>query len=255
MAALEQQLEHALDLVRERLDGSAGEQIQRFLSRYYAGLAPDDLKQCASEDLYGGALSHWRFAESRLPGAANVRVYNPELEQHGWQTKHSVVEVVCEDMPFLVDSVRMALNRAGLTTHLVIHPVLRVRRDADGRLAEVLDWHIESEGTTLEAVMRFEVDRQVDIQTLKRIETDVRQTLHDVCAAVEDWPQMRAQLIHALDSWSQTPPPCDAETLSSASAFIQWLADNNFTLLGSQRTRALDTGDALQWDCAAGLGV
>jgi glutamate dehydrogenase len=255
MGAVQQQLEQALELVREHHDGLASVRIQRFFSCYYAGLAPDDLESRSCEDLYGGALSHWRLVESRLPGAPRVRVYNPEVQRHGWHSAHSVVDVVCEDMPFLVDSVRMALNRAGLTTHLVIHPVLRVRRDVDNRLAEVLDWHLESDGTTLEAIMRFEVDRQVEAQTLKRIETDVLHTLLDVYAAVEDWPQMRAHLVRALDSWAQSPPPCGVGAVAWASAFIQWLADDNFTLLGTQHTGALRAHGTARWKRAAGLGI
>ena len=124
---MQQQLEQALEFARARLDGAAATQLGRFMTWYYAGLGAEDLSDCSADDLYGGALSHWRFSEARAPREVKLRVYNPELEQHGWQTHHSVVEVVCDDMPFLVDSVRMALNRLGLTIHLIIHPVLRVR--------------------------------------------------------------------------------------------------------------------------------
>ena len=53
-----------------------------------------------------------------LPGRAGmpkVRVYNPEFEQHGWRTGHTVVEVVTDDMPFLVDSTTMELSGHGPT--------------------------------------------------------------------------------------------------------------------------------------------
>ena len=76
-------------------------------------------------------------ARSGGRASAKLRVYNPKLEQHGWQSTHTVVEIVNDDMPFLVDSVGMELNRHGLGIHLIIHPVVAVRRDAHGRLLDL----------------------------------------------------------------------------------------------------------------------
>ena len=84
-------------------------------------------------DLYGAALSHWNFARKREPGYARVRVFNPTIEEHGWQSTHTLIEIVNDDMPFLVDSVTMEVNRHGLTLHLIIHPIVAVLRDKDGR--------------------------------------------------------------------------------------------------------------------------
>ena len=75
----------------------------------------------------------------RAPGEAKVNVYNPEPDRDGWESPHTVIEVVSEDMPFIVDSVTMDLARGSYGIDLVIHPVVRVRRDADGQLLEVLE--------------------------------------------------------------------------------------------------------------------
>ena len=70
--------------------------------------------------------------------STKIRVYNPQFETHGWQSTHTAVEIVTDDKPFLIDSVAMELNRRGFGVHLVIHPVMNVRRDDAGRLLEVL---------------------------------------------------------------------------------------------------------------------
>ncbi len=88
-------------------------------------------------DLYGAALGLWRFARARSAGEPRVRVYNPTLEEHGWQSTHTVVEIVNDDMPFLVDSVSMALNRRRLAIHLILHPVIAIRRNDEGEVVEV----------------------------------------------------------------------------------------------------------------------
>src|ERR671910_411781 len=132
-------LERVADRLRHKLDDPLATHAETFVHHYYRAVPPADLIERDPLDLYGAALAHLRFGEHRQPGQAKVRVYNPQIEQHGWQSTHTVVEVVTDDMPFLVDSVSMALNRLGLLIHLTIHPVVPVRRGAGGTLEAVLD--------------------------------------------------------------------------------------------------------------------
>ena len=77
----------------------------------------------------------WRTSPSRArsrPGQPKIRVYNPRVEEHGWTSPHTVIEVVNDDMPFLVDSVTMEVNRQGYTLHLFNHPIFATKRDAGG---------------------------------------------------------------------------------------------------------------------------
>ena len=123
-----QLIERVTELMRERLPEPSVDMAQAFVRHYYAWVATEDLLERAPEDLYGAALSHWNLSRQRRPGIPIIRVYNPSFEEHGWQCTHTVVEIVTDDMPFLVDSMTMELNRHGLTVHQVIHPVLRVTR-------------------------------------------------------------------------------------------------------------------------------
>src|SRR5205807_10654003 len=100
---------------------------------------PGGLADRSPLDLYGAALAHWNLAATRASGAAKVKVYNPDFEQNGWSSPHTVIEIVSDDMPFLVDSVTMELGRQGYAIDLVIHPVIRVRRDPEGQLLEVVE--------------------------------------------------------------------------------------------------------------------
>jgi len=125
-------------LASERLGGGELDAALSFIALYYAGVSQEDLAERRPDDLYGAAVAHLNLARRRAPGEAKVRVYNPEIEQHGWQSTHTIVEIVTDDLPFLVDSVRMVLNARGYTSHLVIHPVLRVRRGDKGSLEAVL---------------------------------------------------------------------------------------------------------------------
>src|SRR5688572_26781245 len=108
-----------------------------FARLYYAEVDPDELGARSPDDLQGAAAAQLAFGRTFCPGKARIRAYNPVREQHGWQSSHTVIEIVNDDMPFLVDSVTMEVNRQGLTLHLVIHPVLRSRRNAGGQLLAV----------------------------------------------------------------------------------------------------------------------
>ena len=113
-------------------------------------------------DVYGAAASHYRLATRRPKGSVEVRVHTPTVEENGWTCGHTVVEVVTDDMPFLVDSVTNELTRQDRAIHVVIHPQLLVRRDITGKLLEIL---INAERTqrtttqTLRVIHREEVDR------------------------------------------------------------------------------------------------
>ena len=119
-------LSGAVARLHDKLDKHQADLGETFLRHYYRSVAPVDLVDRDALDLYGAALAHLRFSEQREPGKAKVRVYNPQIEQHGWQSTHTTIEIVTDDMPFLVDSITMAINRLGLIIHLVIHPVLPV---------------------------------------------------------------------------------------------------------------------------------
>ncbi len=122
---------------RGSLAAPQAELAEAFARLYYAGADLTELAERDVNDLMGAALAHVNFGRRFAGGAARVRVFNPKLEEHGWQSTHTAVQIVSGDMPFLVDSTTMAINRLGLALHLVVHPVLRVMRDAKGMLQGV----------------------------------------------------------------------------------------------------------------------
>ena len=78
-------------------------------------------------------LSHLMFARRRRRTAL-VRVFNPTLREHGYVSPHTVIEMVNDDMPFLVDSISLALTERSLTLHFLTHPIFAVTRDGSGNL-------------------------------------------------------------------------------------------------------------------------
>src|SRR5215218_7767856 len=172
--------------VREHLDGDDADLAEAFTRQLYRWVASEDIAERDPLDLYGLAVGHFNFARERAPGTPKVRAYNPRFEEHGWQSTHTAVEIVTDDMPFLIDSVSMELNRRGCGVHLIIHPVLTVRRDAAGRLVEILTpGEAVEEGAIGESVIHAEVARQSDTERLTELEGHLQRVIGEVRCAVE----------------------------------------------------------------------
>jgi glutamate dehydrogenase len=212
--------------VRECIDRAEADQVERFVRRYYEHVAPEDIVGRRDLDLTGAALAHWGLMRVRMPGEIKVHVYSPNMEEHGWECPHTVVETVVDDMPFLVDSVSMELIRHETAIHLVIRPILDVQRDDEGRLLAV-----DSGEGRPESLIHVEIDRQTDSAVLEQLRDDLLRVLGDVRAAVEDWPAMRRRAgeIEAELAESRLPGP---EEAAEARELLAWMEEGHFIFLG-----------------------
>ncbi len=226
-----ERVDGVVELVRGKTTPDQRETLASFVRMYFDQVEPEELAERQVADLYGAALSHWSFARRREPGHARVRVFNPTLAEHGWQSTHTVIEIVNDDMPFLVDSVTMEVNRHGLTLHLIIHPLVAVNRDADGALRGLAG----ESGGVHESFIHVEVDRIPEAPRLEALAADVTRVLRDVRSAVADWPAMRQRMLDIVEDHQQHAPPLAAEELAEGQDFLRWLDDNHFTFLGCRR--------------------
>ncbi|OPG02234.1 NAD-glutamate dehydrogenase [Streptomyces sp. GKU 895] len=238
------------------------ESVLAFLQRYYLHTAPEDLTDRDPVDVFGAALSHYRLAENRPQGTANVRVLTPTVEENGWACSHSIVEVVTDDMPFLVDSVTNELTRQGRGIHVVIHPQVVVRRDLTGQLIEVLPKRPAGDRGELphdahtESWIHVEIDRETDRADLKQITADLLRVLSDVREAVEDWEKMRDAALRIAEDLPAEPTAGDLpeQEVEEARELLRWLAADHFTFLG-YREYQLREDDSLAAVPGTGLGI
>ena len=249
-------LDAVVALINQR--NPAGEQasLVTFARGYFQRVDPEDLVSRNVEDLYGALLSHWQFARSREAGRAKVRVLNPGAGEHGWSSRHTVVEIVNDDMPFLVDSSTMEVNHQGMTLHLIVHPIFAVQRDASGTL-QTLESRDKKTDAPRESFMHIEVDRVADPAVRAELCEGLERVLADVRAAVVDWKSMVAQLRAVIEEIDSQPPPLASEELAESRAFLQWLTEDHLLLLGYRRhdLATVDGEDALRLIAGSGLGV
>ncbi|MGB0747221.1 MAG: NAD-glutamate dehydrogenase [Magnetospiraceae bacterium] len=235
-------------MVKDKLGAKRAAMPSTFIQQFYSTVAPEDLETMPPESLFGAGLSLWRFFGQRSPGEPQIRVHNPTVEEHGWQSDHTVVEVINDDMPFLVDSVNAALTSLDLGVYMIIHPVLAVRRTEKGKLKEILGEDADAPG---ESVLHFQITAQSGEARLAEIENKIRAVLTDVRAAVDDWPEMCDKLTAVIDTFKAPTELMDKPTVAEVKEFLQWVLDDHFTLLGYRQHSFKGHKDAV----GPGLGI
>ena len=251
----DERIEAVLALAAARLSAGHRSAVEVFGREYLRQLDADDLTERSAEDLWGAVLSHWQFGAQRVPGKPKIRVFSPSVVDNGWGSRHSIIEIVNDDMPFLVDSTIMEVKRQGLTLHLVVHPIFAVQRDADGHLAELATR--DGFQALRESWMSIEIDRLVDAEQRTALVTGLETVLADVRRAVQDWQPMVNQMQSVIRELEATPATVPADQRAESRAFLTWLADEHLTFLGYRLHNlvAYEGQPALQRVAGSGLGV
>ena len=235
--------------------GTRNELPQRFMRGYFHGVAEEDLAERTPKHLAKAALAHLAFGARRPPGRSLVRVFNPEEDADGVQSAHTLVLTVTDDMPFLVDSLGMAFARAELAVHLIVHPVLQVRRDRRGQLLDI--GGNGAQAAHPESWQLYEIDRITDAAQIARLQHDIESTLADVRLAVNDWRAMRARVREVITRLESDPPPLPPAEVQEARHLLDWMEAQHFVFLGYRHYR-LERGrseDRLVADPRSGLGI
>jgi glutamate dehydrogenase len=185
---------------------------------------------------------------TRRPGTPAIRV-RPALPPR----PGTVIEIVNDDMPFLLDSVMGEIQARGLPVHLALHPILTVDRDADGRLRTIAPPGAAGDGKAGRESYIVVLSAPLNQAAADELAATLGDILGEVRLAVEDWRAMRARLAAAIDGLSGP----DADEADEARAFLRWIGDDHFTFLGMRELR-LD-GDAAQGELVtvpgSGLGL
>lgn len=231
----DQIIESVISRIKQRMSPEQALICTDFVFQFYSTVALEDLNELEVEDLYGAAINFWSFIMYRAPNETKIHIYNPEFERHGWQTTHTVVEIITEDMPFLVDSIRVVMNRMNLISHLVIHVGgLCLQRDVkDHHIVGVLPENSpKAPGVSIETPIFIQIDRQTDPNTLAKLHEEIEKTIQDNRAVTEDWQTMRKKVRESIKELDVGAAARDADDIQESKALIHWLEDHHFTFLG-----------------------
>jgi glutamate dehydrogenase len=214
-----------------------------FIEAFYAHILPADLALFSIEERDRIASSIWNLGLSRFPGEAVMRIFNPSRAIDGWTVDHTVIEIVNDDMPFLVDSVTGVLQKRGLSVHIVLHPVIPILRDGMGKAYGVMS--ADAEGGRDESFMHIQIDHCTS-EEAKLLEDEVRATLDDVRAAVADWGAMLDRVQEAIgDINGASGKAVSGGDVEELNAFLRWMIDDNFTFLGYRELNLEEKDDTI----------
>jgi glutamate dehydrogenase len=205
----------------------AAARLRAFIAAFYEHAPPADVSERSAPDLCAGALALWHFAARRQPGEARVRVYNPVAATDGWTSPHTIVEIVNDDMPFLVDSIAAAINERGGEMRLAIHPVVSILRDGAGDLVDFGG----AAGAT-ESWMQIAITRERGAMARAALVEALRRVLDDVRAAVSDWGSLQAEIAQIADRVEASAAPASSAEIHETADFLRWINDEHFVLLG-----------------------
>jgi glutamate dehydrogenase len=233
---LEEPLPNAERLVAEAVALAGDDHTTAALVDRFWRFAPDEeLVGFTPEEMYEAALAHRELAAVRLPGQLQLAISPPDKEE-----PRTVLQIVTDDMPFLVDSVAALLTAHELEVHLLVHPLIVVRREPLGALAQV-EADVEPDdaidGDIVESWIRIEIDPIRDAAAREQLHNEVRRVLTDVRDAVEDWPRMRQRALVIADELaaargSETKLPVPDKDVTDSIELLKWLAHDHFTFLG-----------------------
>ncbi|RRS01926.1 NAD-glutamate dehydrogenase [Glycomyces terrestris] len=229
-----------------RLAGS-DESLARLVELYWSLVSDDDLVGRSAQQLLETTAHHRRMAETRAPGQVCLEIDCPDDAEGPDAASSTRVDLVCDDSPFLVDSLTGLFNRHGIDIAVFVHPIVPVRRDEDGTLQEA-----PAPGGRAESWMHIEVQRLADAEDVRRLEAEIEVVLADVAACVADWQAMRGKALEIAEDLDRAasgaegtiPLPVPPKDIDDTVELLRWLADDKFTFLGFRQYRLTGEGDA-----------
>ncbi len=251
-------LKNVAQLIKKKVPQDTADLVAQFATLLYSNISSFDLSDRNDSDMYGATLSLWSSLNEHTDNEPVIHVFNPSVSRNGWKSSHTIIEIIVKDMPFLVDSIRIALNRLGLSPHLMLNSPLKMVRDKNGNITKIassVDTKIKA--TSEETIFFIEIDRQSNQKDLNNIKNELLSVVEDITLTVNDWQPMLKQFNSVIADVKKGKLPGSKEDKVDTVEFLTWLASNNFTLMGyrSYHVNAVKGDIKLEADTESSLGL
>jgi glutamate dehydrogenase len=251
-------LSNVVELIRQKVPSETAPLVEQFSNLLYKNISTLDLAHRNDSDMYGATLSLWNSLNDHQDNTPIIKVFNPQVSKNGWKSSHTIIEIIIRDMPFLVDSIRIALSRLGVTPHLMLNSPIKLVRDKSHNITQLsTSSDKKMKSTSIETVFFIEIDRQSEQDVLDNIASELHSVVNDIDITVDDWQLMQNRLSEVIADTKKAKVPCSKKEQSDSLGFLEWLLDNNFTLLGyrSYDVKTLSGDMALAANVKSSLGL
>jgi glutamate dehydrogenase len=233
-AGKERLINDVITCVKREMPKKKSEFCSEFIRQFLSTVSLEDLQCWSMDNLCHAGIHFWSTIQTRLYDKPRIEIYNPCPERDGWKSPYTVLEVVADDAPFLVDSIRMTVNRMGFSSHLIMYMGgMRLERGKDRVVSGIFPLRGESRpDVILEAAILMEINREIDEAALRELKTQLECVLKDNQAVVDDWSPMREKVQESIHELEHAPSSLDAFEVEETQLFLKWIEDHHFTFLG-----------------------
>ncbi len=250
---------------KERLTAKEGKPAEQLAEAYLNKIQPKNLVKAPTAEVCGEMMSMWRFIKHRDPGKTSVRVYNPSPEEHQWYSTHSIIEIICDDQPFLIASILMELDKQDIEVYDENHIVYTYQRDQQGILL-ALEEIKTVEHENIEFLMHIEIERQPGEKELSNIESSIWRVLNDVGIVCKDWKSMSDKLLEVVGICRKINTQHKKDDIKSfisqenydeSLKFLEWLVTGKFLFIGYAyySLQNIEQKHAFVYQQGSGLGL
>jgi len=207
--------------------------ISPYIKSFYANGLPENLSKKSTSELFQRAYHNWLHGKIRKNDTHLIRVFNPKIESDGYQSENTVIEIITDDMPFIVSSITSSLNVQKLNVELLIHQIIKVNRKINGEFNSIIENKKSKEAFKNESLVHIEITRQPKIQ-LSIIKSQLEFIVSNLKICKKDEYLTRSRIISFIDDIHPLPKGLDINEMSEIQEFITWLCDHHFTFLGAR---------------------
>ena len=204
----------------------------KFTEYFFSRYPLEELAGRYLGDVFGSIYQWWRYIQKFDGVQPKVSLINPKLDVEGWVCPHTVLVVQQVDMPFLVDSIRIELNRRNIAIHAIKSTVLHVVRDSKHQLLDIVDAMDVQASPQKEAFVYLEINLLTRKEELEDITQSLLSVLAELNVVVRDFNPMLQAVNAAEENLSHSEKSVTVANVAESREFLRWLRDNNFTFLG-----------------------
>ncbi len=202
-------LQNVAELIKQKVPKETAGLVEQFSTLLYSNISTLDLAHRNDSDMYGATLSLWNSLNGHQDSSPVIKVFNPEVSKHGWKSNHTIIEVIVTEMPFLVDSLRIALNRKGLSPHLMLTCPISIVRDKNKQISKLsAATNKTAKSASVETVFFIEIDRQTEQYMLDDLADEIASVLSEISLTVNDWQPILNKLKDVVTDIKQGKQPC-----------------------------------------------
>jgi glutamate dehydrogenase len=239
-------------------ENKASKNFLDFIEIFYSDSEAEDFESYSNEDLYKSALFSFEFFSSKKRGELKIRAWNPAKEKEGFASDFTYVDIISDDMPFIVDSTVLNLDKGGIRIKNIIYPIFLVSRDKDNKLQKLSSVNFGKDELQ-ESVTQLHIDKITSNEELIAIEEKIRKILETLSLIVSDWELMLKMIKDAQSQIDNAKKigKSDKE-IAEIKEFISWISAGNFVFLGAKEfdIRQVEKGEyRLEEVKNSGLGI